>query len=453
MFRLIADRPLVARKGTNPISSPKSTECAPIAEAASNCNTVIHVCHLAKYYPPATGGIETHVRTLARRQSELGARVTVVCVNHADAAGVGVLEQAGRATPATEELDAGIRVIRVARRFALSKWDCSPGLARRLRRLSSEPAPVDVFHLHTPNPTMTLAMLAAGTKQPLVVTHHSDVVKQAVTGRMLEWLERRLMKRAAAILATSPNYIGGSRVLQAAGSKAEVLPLGISLPALTNPSPAAVAARDRLRSQYPGPLWLSVGRLVYYKGIDIALDALQHVPGRLLIIGEGPLREELQLRAKALGVADRVVWLGRVDDDDLVGAYYAATAFWFPSVARSEAFGLVQVEAMATGCPVINTDIAFSGVPWVCPHDVAGLTIPVGDSKALAAAARKLLDEPQLRSRLAASGVRRAKEHFDADQLGLRSLELYSRVAKVPTIVTEKDAPPFASPLMVHTPQ
>lgn len=415
--------------------------------------TLIHVCHLAKYYPPATGGIETHVRTLARRQSELGARVTVVCVNHADAAGVGVLEHSGRSTPPTEEHDAGIRVIRVARSFALSKWDCSPGLARRLRRLSGGPAPVDVFHLHTPNPTMTLAMLAAGTKQPLVVTHHSDVVKQAVAGRMLEWLERRLMKRAAAILATSPNYIGGSRVLRAAGSKAEVLPLGISLPALTTPSPAAVAARDRLRAEYPGPLWLSVGRLVYYKGLDIALDALRHVAGRLLIIGEGPLRRELEQRAEALGVADRVVWLGRVDDDRLVGAYYAATAFWFPSVARSEAFGLVQVEAMAAGCPVINTEIEFSGVPWVCPHDVAGLTVPVGDSRALAAAAQRLLDEPQLRSRLAASGVRRAEEHFDADQLGMRSLELYSRVVKIPTTVPRHDRPHSASTLMVRNPQ
>src|SRR5439155_27360750 len=114
--------------------------------------------------------------------------------------------------------------------------------------------------------------------------------------------------------------------------------------------------------------------------------ALARVPGRLLVIGEGPALAGLRRLAAARGVADRVVWRGHVGEDELVGAYHAATALWFPSNARSEGFGLVQVEAMASGCPVINTAVPASGVAWVCRHEETGLTVPVGDAAALAAA-------------------------------------------------------------------
>src|SRR5205085_4404397 len=128
------------------------------------------------------------------------------------------------------------------------------------------------------------------------------------------------------------------------------------------------------------------------------------VPGRLLLIGEGPDQPALRDEARQLGVADRVEFLGTLPHFlDIVPYYLAADAFWFPSNARSEAFGLVQVEAMACGCPVINTRIPHSGVPWVCPHEQAGLTVPLNDPPALAAAARRLLAEPGLRDRLAAA--------------------------------------------------
>ena len=151
-------------------------------------------------------------------------------------------------------------------------------------------------------------------------------------------------------------------------------------------------------------MWLCVGRLIYYKGLSVALAALRDVPGRLLVIGTGPMEAELRSRAVELGVADRVVFHGRASTDELVGAYRAATALWFPSTARSEGFGLVQVEAMASGCPVINTAIAGSGVPWVCRHEREGLTVPINDPAALAAAAKRILTEPGLRERLAGAG-------------------------------------------------
>src|SRR6202012_5145830 len=137
-----------------------------------------------------------------------------------------------------------------------------------------------------------------------------------------------------------------------------------------------------------------------YKGLSTAIDALAHVPGHLLIIGTGPLERELRARALERGVADRITWAGHVEADMLVGAYRAATALWFPSNARSEGFGLVQVEAMASGCPVINTAIEGSGVPWVSRDGETGFTVAVDDAESFAAASRRLIEDGDLARRL-----------------------------------------------------
>jgi rhamnosyl/mannosyltransferase len=203
------------------------------------------------------------------------------------------------------------------------------------------------------------------------------------------------------------------------------LPLGIDAAPFRNPSTGALAYERQLRDRHGSPLWLSVGRMIYYKGLPVAFSALREVPGRFLIIGTGPLEAEWKRRAAELGVADRVIFHGKASADQVIGAYRAATALWFPSTARSEGFGLVQVEAMASGCPVINTAIAGSGVPWVCRHEREGLTVPVGDAAALAAAANRLLSEGGLRDRLAASGRTRAAAQFDHRVMASRSLEIY----------------------------
>src|SRR4029077_4739966 len=184
--------------------------------------------------------------------------------------------------------------------------------------------------------------------------------------------------------------------------KTTVVPFGIDLKDYRNPTPEAARFGEALRREHGQPLWLAVGRLVYYKGLDNAIRALAKVPGRLMIVGDGPLKAELEALARAVGVADRVIWRGRLGRTELVGAYHAATALWFPSNARSEAFGFVQIEAMACGCPVINTHIPGSGVAWVSRHEQTGLTVPIDDPRALAAAAQRLLGEPGLRERLAA---------------------------------------------------
>jgi len=371
----------------------------------------LRVCHLGKYYPPGQGGMETHLQTLARAQADLGVKVHVVCVNHARASGT------------LEEWDGAVRLTRVARWGALSGLDVCPGLLPVLRDLRRDPP--ELIHLHTPNPTMLLPLAALPVRVPLVITHHSDIVRQKLLRYLHHPFERRVYDQAALILATSKPYAEASEVLQRYTDKVRSLPLGLDLDPFLRPSRQALDFAASLREQHGSPLWLCVSRLIYYKGIEVALEALRSVPGKLLVIGTGPLHGALQEQAQHLSVAERVVWQGQASQDELVGAYLAATALWFPSNARSEAFGQVQVEAMASGCPVINTAIPGSGVPWVCPHEETGLMVPVGDAPALALAARRLVNEAGLRERLAANGRERAVALFGHVPMAQESLRLY----------------------------
>lgn len=377
----------------------------------------ISICHLGKYYPPAPGGIETHVRTLALAQAELGAKVRVYCVNH-------------RPGPTVVEYDGAVEVTRFGRLGSALKLDFCPELVSGLKRVEA-----DVLHLQVPNPTMILALLAARPRPPLVVAYQSDVVNQKLRAVLFRPLERFAYKRVRLILPSSPNYSGGSPFLRAYTDRLHVLPMGIDLKPYLEPSDDDREKADRIRAEYAprGPLWLCAGRMVYYKGLINAIRALASIEGRLVLIGDGPDAPQLRDEALRLGLANRVIFLGNLPHYlDVIPYYLAADAFWFPSNARSEAFGLVQVEAMACGCPVINTQIPHSGVPWVSLNEETGLTVAVNDPEALASAARRLIAEPGLRDRLAAGGRQRAAAEFDHRLMAERSLSLYRSILNGP---------------------
>ena len=366
------------------------------------------VCHLGKYYPPAPGGMESHVQTLARAQAALGLGVRAFCVNHLPG-------------PTTAGRDGEVEVTRFARGASAAKLDLCPDLVGALARVEA-----DILHLHVPNPTMIVALLRARPAIPLVVTYHSDIIRQRLLGALFRPLERLAYRRVPRDPDDQPRLPGRFELPEALRR-----PPG-SPAARHRPGPLPGAGRVRPRGgrpsprRYPGPLWVGCGRLVYYKGFLNAIRALPHVPGTLLIVGKGPDRPELEAEARGLGVADRVILTGSVPV--LTPYYLAADAFWFPSNARSEAFGLVQVEAMASGCPVLNTHVPHSGVDWVSLHEETGLTVPVNDPTALAAAANRLLAEPGLRDRLSVAARERAVRMFDHRAMADRSLAIYRRI-------------------------
>lgn len=378
------------------------------------------IIHLSKYYPPDRGGIETHVQTLARTQAALGAEVYVVCVNAFDKQG-----RLSRTTKTLQEKDGDVSVIRLGRLFSFARFDICPELPSTLCKLVEEPN--TILHLHTPNPTMLMALTMLHKRVPLVITHHSDIVKQKILKYVLRPFEHLVYSQTSRILTTSSQYIQGSKFLRLYRNKLSYLPLGLDFSDYMKPNPRAIAFSHSLKEKYGETIWLAVGRLVYYKALHIAIEALTQSPGTLIVIGVGPLEQQLKTRASNLGVEDRIVWLGHVSEDELIGAYHAATSLWFPSNVRSEGFGLVQVEAMASGCPVINANIPCSGVPWVSRHEQEGLTVPTNDPMALAKAAKRLLHESGLRHRLVTASRKRA-EYFNHITMAQRSFEFYEEV-------------------------
>jgi len=317
-----------------------------------------------------------------------------------------------------EQID-GVRVIRLGRTAELNSQPLNLRLVPELRRLR-----FDALHFHTPNPVGALAVLAARRPEPIVVTHHSDIVRQRLLGGAATAAQAALYRRAAALVAATPKHIEHSRVLRRFESKTRV----IHFPIDASPYVDAPADWDeQLPPAWRGePLVLFVGRLVYYKGVDVLLDALRLTErARLAVVGVGPLTTRLVERAARLGVTERVTFLGAVAADRLRAMYKCARFLVLPSVAPSEAFGMVQLEAMAAGRPVIATDLR-SGVPYVNQHGVTGLIVPPHNPQALAAAMKTLLDDEPYARALGQAAQRRVLAEFDVDKVVDAHLALYA---------------------------
>lgn len=290
-------------------------------------------------------------------------------------------------------------------------------MVRRIRE-----AKADLVHIHWPNPTALLAYLASGHRGRLVFTYHSDVVRQKVLTHIFDPILRRGLDRADAIIASSANYIDSSEVLWPHREKCRVIPFGIDIKRFERPDELEVV---RLRKQFGSRMILSVGRLVYYKGFDFLIDAMKSVNAHLVLVGNGPMEGGLRARIRARGLEDRVTLLTKVND--VVPFYDAAELFVLPSIARSEAFGIVQLEAMACGKPVVNTQLD-SGVPFVSIDGVTGITVPPANSKELARAINSLLDDSERRERYGNAAYRRVREEFSLAGMAEQTLALYHEV-------------------------
>jgi rhamnosyl/mannosyltransferase len=184
-----------------------------------------------------------------------------------------------------------------------------------------------------------------------------------------------------------------------------------------------------MRARYGSPLALFVGRLVPYKGVDVLIDAVAGLPLTTLVVGEGPERAALEARAAARSA--RVAFAGEVDNETLAALYTACDLFVLPSVTRAEAFGMVQLEAMASGKPVISTNLQ-SGVPWVNRHGETGLVVEPGDAAALRDAIVRLMNDAELRGTLGQAASARVLREFTVSQMVTRTVSLYREVAAGP---------------------
>jgi rhamnosyl/mannosyltransferase len=266
-----------------------------------------------------------------------------------------------------------------------------------------------------------------------VLTYHSDIVRQKVLVGAYAPLLRRVLDRVDLIIASSPDMVEHSEYLAPVASKCRVVPFGIHVERFAaTPERTARAAGLRAQatpSRGARPVVLFVGRLVYYKGADVLVRAMADVDADLVMIGSGPLRSSLDGLVTSLGIADRVRFTDAIGHEGLAAWYHAADVLCLPSVARSEAFGLVQLEAHAAGTPVVSTRLT-TGVPFVNQHGVTGLTVPPGNVSALAGALRTLTTDEALRARLGAQAAERVARDFTTARMVADTRAVYHEARK-----------------------
>ena len=350
----------------------------------------LKVVHAAKFYPPVRGGMETVVGDL--------------CSGTAGEWDVRVVAANDGVRTVHEQLD-GVDVVRAGVFGTLSSVPLCPSFPFHLWR-----EPADCVVLHEPNPVAGTSVALRCPARRLIVWHHADLLRPWWAPYTYGRIQRALYRRADCVIVSSPSLAADSRLV-AVARRVAVIPFGIRLERYRVVDGHRAALVEQIRAATPGPRVLFVGRFVYYKGVHVLIDAMSECPGTLMLVGEGPLEGELRRRVIERGLQDRVVFAGQVTDEALPAYYQASDLFVLPSIARTEAFGVVQVEAMAAGIPVVSTNLP-TGVPWVNQDGVSGLVVPPGDSQALGRAIGTLLADGPLRARLGGQASARADRLF-----------------------------------------
>lgn len=366
---------------------------------------------LTKFYPPINGGIETAVRDIADGLTARRWQVEILCAN----------------VRGETEVETGrVPITRVSSWGQVASMSVTPSLIPWLRRRQREQ---DIVHVHLPNPMANLALWLTRPRAKLVVHWHSDIVKQKNLLKLYAPLQNWLLRRADAIIATSPPYAETSPWLQQYRQKVHFVPLCVQDAGVQGDPDLRRDRAGALRARHPGKkIVFALGRMTYYKGFDVLIKAAASLGDDTVVLigGGGESLGTLRDKVAAAGLSNRVHLLGRVNDAELPAYYEAADVFCLPSLMRSEAFGLVMLEAMSFGRPVVATNIVGSGVPWVNVHGETGLNAEPGDVASLAAALRRLLDDPALARRLGDGGRRRYEGHFTVEKMTDALLGVYA---------------------------
>ena len=373
----------------------------------------MHVIHLGKYYAPCRGGMETILQEMAEGLLDAGCGVTLVTSATAARGAEEAIHGPRSGRPG--------RLLRAARLGLVNSQPVNPGLANLVRREIARGG-ADLLHVHLPNPLAAATCLwlrrdPAIRRLPLAVWYHADITRQRLGGRLVAPVVSACLREADGICVSSAALRDGSPVLAPWRGKVTVIPFGIE----AGPWRAVAPRRD-------GPL-LFVGRLVRYKGVGVLLAALAAVPAaRLDIIGEGPLGPALRREVDRLGLAGRVRFLGEMDGAGIARRLGEARALVLPSLDRSEAFGLVQLEAMAAGVAVVGTDLPTGVVEVGVPGETC-LRVPPGDAAALASALAAICADDGLARRLGEGGRARFDALFTRDAMVGRLLGWYRELA------------------------
>jgi rhamnosyl/mannosyltransferase len=380
----------------------------------SEHSSKLRILCYGRFFDDTPGGIQTHTLHLMKSLQDEVDFVHAVTSR----SGKGSALRAAKRVP----------VIRTASWNVDGSLALSPALVAQTHRLHGE-RQFDLVHLHFPDPMSHLASMMLPSRIPRVISWHADIVRQKTMRAFYAPFLKHAVRHAAAIIVATPSHVSSSAVLAplASDDRIKVVPYGFDLSAFLEDAPE----KEAIASKYPGRRIFAAGRHVSYKGLDVLIKAVAKLPPDVILLlgGSGPLTADLRHLAQRLGVDGRVHFLGFVPDKLLPAYYQASDVFCLPSVTQAEAFGIVQVEAMACGKPVVSTRLN-NGVDFVNEHGKTGLTVQPGDPTALAGALSDLLDDEERARSLGANGRAKAQAEYSADKMAERILGIYRAATK-----------------------
>lgn len=370
----------------------------------------MRVIQLSKFYKPYSGGLESVVVDVS--EGIYGFDVSVLAADPNNLK--------------NREVINNVEIIRSKEYFNLASTSFAPKYIMDTLKYSNG----GILHVHLPNPLANIALffafLARRDLSKIVIHWHSDIVKQKYLLALYKPLQSWLLKKAKVIIVTSQRYLDSSEALKTYKDKCIVVPIGIdSIQSKVNEDLVL-----SLKSKYRGKkIVFSLGRHIYYKGFEYLIEAARKVENSVFLIGgKGPDTHKYISMIKEYNLEDSVKLIGRVEDEELPSYYAAADVFCFPSIEKSEAFGVVQLESMSVSTPVISTDIAGSGVPWVNKHGESGLVCEPKDVKSLAEALNRVLNNNELHKSLSKGAYLRYLKYFTKDKMINKTEQVYKDI-------------------------
>lgn len=398
----------------------------------------ISALHVGKYFPPFSGGIENFLADLLWNLSGLGVAASAVVHDHQPKLR-GQVQELGTGSHGDASADSeavSYRLYRVPAFGRMLYAPISPQFPGWLNRAIRAERP-DILHLHLPNTSAFWALLLPEVRRiPWVIHWHADVVSSDVDRRLkfayplYRQFEQRLLRRADAVIVTSQAYLDDSSALVRWRDKCRIVPLGLDPSRMPH---VADGIRREVETYWEHAEFrvLSVGRLTYYKGHEYLIRALEDMPEvRVLIVGEGERRRVLEKTVSNLKLNGRVRLTGNLRTDQLYALMETCDCLCLPSIERTEAFGMVLLEAMAHGKPTVVCDIRGSGVSWVVRHGRTGLVVPPRDPAALSRAIRVLSANREQAVSMGSRGLQRYQELFRMDRISSEVHQLYGELLK-----------------------
>ena len=347
------------------------------------------ITHVTRYAYPHIGGIEAVISQINDSLPNEEFEKEVLCCSNTEKSSV----------------ENGVKYNRCKFLFEVAANTISPEFIWKLSRVNT-----DILHYHMPFIFAVIAHFIARPKyKKLYITYHSDIVGYDKIMKPFWFIYKKFIEQADKIHVLSPNIIESSKIINPYKEKCVVIPQGINLEDKSDNEKV-----NRIKEKYKGrKILFSLGRLVKYKGFMFGIEAMKKVDNAIYLIGgNGPLKEDFENYIKANLLEDKVELLGRIEDNDLDNYYKACDIYLFPSIMQSEAFGIVQLEAMKYGKPIINTNLG-TGVNYVSIHNETGLTVEPSDSEELANAINKLLKDENLRNIYGEKARKRVQTFFN----------------------------------------